>query len=271
MATGADLLSTSGLRGKTAIITGSTSGIGLGMAEAFAAVGCNIALSGFGEASFIADLVARLTLVHGAKITHTQADLSKPADVRDYVEKTIADMGSVDILINNVGMQHVAAVDEFPDDKWEAIININLNSAFHATKAALPGMKQRNWGRIINIASAHGVVASAFKSAYVASKHGLVGFTKSAALELAETGITVNAICPGYVNTPLVQGQVKDQAKVHNMTEDEVIRHVILAAQPSKRFIEPAELAGFALFLCTQAAASITGAVLCEDGGWTSR
>jgi 3-hydroxybutyrate dehydrogenase len=271
MSNGLDLLSTASLKGKTALVTGSTSGIGLAMAEAFAAAGCHIALSGFGEAQMITDLVKRLSGLHGAKVTHTAADLAKPAEVRAYVEAAIADMGSVDILVNNVGMQHVAAVDVFPDDKWEAIIDINLNSAFYATKAALPGMKARNWGRVINIASAHGMVASPFKSAYVASKHGLVGFTKSLALELAETGITANAICPGYVNTPLVQGQVKDQAKVHNMSEDQVIRDVILAVQPSKRFVEPAELAGFALFLCTGAAASITGAVLAEDGGWTTR
>jgi 3-hydroxybutyrate dehydrogenase len=270
MTTGLDLLSTSKLRGKTAIVTGSTSGIGMAMAEAFAAAGCNVALSGFGEAAFIADLVTRLSS-HGGKISHTHADLSQPAEVRTYIEKTIAALGSVDILVNNVGMQHVAPVEDFPDDKWEAIVDINLNSAFYATKAVLPGMKARNWGRIINIASAHGLVASPFKSAYVASKHGLVGFTKSAALEVAETGITINAICPGYVNTPLVQGQVKDQAKVHNMTDEQVIRSVILAAQPSKRFVEPAQLAGFALFLCTDAAASITGAALTEDGGWTSR
>jgi 3-hydroxybutyrate dehydrogenase len=270
MATGLDLLSTAPLHGKTAIVTGSTSGIGLAMAEAFAAAGCNVALSGFGEAATIADLVKRLSS-GGSKITHSRADLSKPAEARGYIEQAIADHGSADILVNNVGMQHVAAVDAFPDDKWEAIIDINLNSAFHITKAALPSMKAQNWGRVINIASAHGMVASPFKSAYVASKHGLVGFTKSLALELAETGITANAICPGYVNTPLVQGQVKDQAKVHNMSDAQVIRDVILAVQPSKRFVEPAELAGFALFLCTRAAASITGAVLAEDGGWTSR
>jgi 3-hydroxybutyrate dehydrogenase len=267
MATGLELLSTAGLRGKTAIVTGSTSGIGLAMAEAFAAAGCNVALSGFGEPAAIADLTARLA-AGGGKITHTGADLGKPAEVRGYIEKAIADHGSADILVNNVGMQHVAAVDNFPDDKWEAIVDINLNAAFYATKAALPDMKARNWGRVINIASAHGIVASPFKSAYVASKHGLVGFTKSLALELAETGITANAICPGYVNTPLVQGQVKDQA---SMSEEQVIRDVILAVQPSKRFVEPAELAGFALFLCTRAAASITGATLSEDGGWTTR
>jgi 3-hydroxybutyrate dehydrogenase len=271
MTTGLETLSTTHIRGKTAVVTGSTSGIGLAIAEIFASCGCNVALSGFGEAEMITGLIKRLGDLAGAKITHTAADLSKSAETKAYVEKAIADHGAVDILVNNVGMQHVAAVDAFPDDKWEAIIDINLNSAFYATKAALPGMKARNWGRIINIASAHGMVASPFKSAYVASKHGLVGFTKSLALEVVETGITANAICPGYVNTPLVQGQVKDQAKAHGMSEDQVIRDIILAAQPNKRFVEPGELAGFALFLCLPAANSITGAVLAEDGGWTSR
>jgi 3-hydroxybutyrate dehydrogenase len=271
MKTGLDLLSTTHLRGKTAIITGSTSGIGLAIAEAFAATGCNIALSGFGESDFISDLVKRLSASSGGKTTHTCADLHDPAALRGYIEAAMADLGGADILINNVGMQYVAAVEDFPDDKWDMIIDINLSAAFHASKAVLPGMKARNWGRIINIASAHGLVASPFKSAYVASKHGLVGLTKACALEVAETGITVNAICPGYVNTPLVQGQVKDQAKVHNMTDEQVIRDIILAAQPNKRFIEPAQLAGVALFLCTEAAGSITGAALSQDGGWTSR
>ncbi len=220
MKTGLDLLSTAHLRGKTAIISGSTSGIGLALAEAFASAGCNLALSGFGEPEFIAELVSRLSASSGGKTTHTTADLRDPATVRDYIETAIIDHGGVDILINKVGMQHVAALDEFPDDKWDMIIDLNLSAPFYASKAVLPGMKARNWGRIINIASAHGLVASPFKSAYVASKHGLVGLTKASALEVAETGITVNAICPGYVNTPLVQDQVKDQAKAHNMTEE---------------------------------------------------
>jgi 3-hydroxybutyrate dehydrogenase len=267
---GLNLLSTTHLEGKTALITGSTSGIGLAVAEALAATGCNIALSGFGAPDVIAGLIIQLSS-RGGKITHISADLSQPAEVRRYVETAITDHGSADILVNNVGMQHVAPVEAFPDDVWDKIIDTNLNAAFHTTKAVLPGMKARNWGRIINIASAHGLVASPFKSAYVTSKHGMMGLTKTTALEVAETGITVNAICPGYVNTPLVQGQVQDQAKVHGMSEAQVIREVILAAQPNKRFIEPAELAALAVFLCTQAAASITGAALPVDGGWTSR
>ena len=270
MPNGLDLLATSALKGKTALITGSTSGIGLGIAEAFAAAGCNVALSGFGKPEEIAALVARLS-ASGTGAAHFAADLSQPAEIAGYVSGAAARFGSVDILVNNVGMQHVAAVDEFPDDQWDKIIALNLSSAFHTTKQSVPLMKKAGWGRIINIASAHGLVASPFKSAYVASKHGLVGFTKAVALELAESPITCNAICPGYVNTPLVQGQVKDQAKVHNMSEDQVIRDVILAVQPSKRFVETEELAGFALFLCLPAANSITGAILAEDGGWTSR
>jgi 3-hydroxybutyrate dehydrogenase len=267
---GLNLLSMTHLGGKTALVTGSTSGIGLAVAQALAAAGCNIALSGFGAPNIISALIAELG-GSGGKITHTAADLSQPAEVRRYVETAITDHGSADILVNNVGMQHVAPVEAFPDDMWDKIIDTNLNAAFHATKAVLPGMKASNWGRIINIASAHGLVASPFKSAYVTSKHGLMGLTKTTALEVAETGITVNAICPGYVNTPLVQGQVQDQAKVHGMSEAQVIREVILAAQPNKRFIEPAELAALVLFLCTQAATSITGAALPMDGGWTSR
>jgi 3-hydroxybutyrate dehydrogenase len=267
---GLNLLSIAHLRGKTALITGSTSGIGLAVAETLAAAGCNIALSGFGAPDIIAGLITQLGS-SGVKITHLAADLSQPSEVRHYVETALANHGSADILVNNVGMQHVAPVETFPDDMWDKIIDTNLNAAFHTTKAVLPGMKARNWGRIINIASAHGLVASPYKSAYISSKHALLGFTKTIALEVAETGITVNAICPGYVNTPLVQGQVRDQAKVHDMSEAQVIRDVILAAQPNKRFIEPTELAALALFLCTSAATSITGAALPVDGGWTSR
>jgi 3-hydroxybutyrate dehydrogenase len=264
-------LSTAALRGKTALITGSTSGIGLAIAQGFAAAGCRIALSGFGEPGLIAGICTQLQSLSGTDARHFAADLANPDEIRAYVADAAQQLGGVDILINNVGMQHVAPVDEFPDDKWERIIALNLSSAFHATKAAVPHMKATGWGRLINIASAHGLVASPFKSAYVASKHGLVGFTKAVALELAETAITCNAICPGYVNTPLVQGQVADQAKVHGLSEAQVIRDVILAVQPTKRFIEPAELAGFALFLCTPAASSITGAILPQEGGWTSR
>lgn len=268
--TGLELLSLADLRGKSAVITGSTSGIGLAIAEALAAAGCNIGLSGFGDAAVIANLITRLGGLAGAKVIHTMADLSKPAEIKAYIEAAEKDLGGVDILVNNVGMQHVAPVDSFPEDQWEKIIALNLSSAFYTTRAALPIMKARNWGRIINIASAHGIVASPFKSAYVASKHGLVGFTKAVALEVAETPITVNALCPGYVNTPLVQGQIKDQAKARNIPESQVIRDVILGSQPNKRFIEAEELAAFVLFLCSAASSSITGAVLAEDGGWTA-
>ncbi|MGK2284542.1 3-hydroxybutyrate dehydrogenase [Pedomonas sp. V897] len=271
MTSASRLLSPESLRGKTAAVTGSTSGIGLAVAEALASAGCNVALSGLGDPAANEALRARLEADHGVKVTLNSGDLSKPAEVRAYIEDAIAAFGAVDILVNNAGVQHVSAVEDFPDDRWELILALNLSAAFYATKAALPGMKARGWGRIINIASAHGLVASPFKSAYVAAKHGLIGFTRTVALECAETGITCTAICPGYVNTPLVQGQIRDQAVAHNMSEDRVVREVILAAQPSKRFVEPAEIAATVLFLCSPAGASITGVPLSLDGGWTAR
>lgn len=266
-----DLMNPDTLKDRSAAITGSTSGIGLAIAEGLASAGCNVALNGFGDPTKMEQLRADLAARTGVKVTYSPADLSVASAVKDFVRRAETELGAVDILINNVGMQHVAPVDEFPDEQWEKIITLNLSAAFYTTKAALPGMKSRGWGRIINIASAHGLVASPFKSAYVASKHGLVGFTKSVALEVAQIGITCNAICPGYVDTPLVRGQVTDQARVNNMSEDQVIQDIILAAQPSKRFVAPAELAALTLFLCSPAGRSVTGAALQIDGGWTAR
>jgi 3-hydroxybutyrate dehydrogenase len=259
------------LKNKTALITGSTSGIGLGMARAFAQAGVNVMLNGLGDAAAIEKLRADMAAETGAKVQFHGADLTKPAEVTALIRETESVFGSVDILVNNAGIQHVAPVDEFPPEKWAAIQDIVLNASFHAIRATLPGMKRRNWGRILNLVSAHGLVASPFKSAYVAAKHGLVGLTKSVALEVAETGITCNALCPGYVLTPLVENQIEAQARAHNLPRDRVIREVILAAQPTKRFVDIEEIAALALFLCTDSARSITGAALPIDGGWTAR
>ncbi len=259
------------LRGRTAIVTGSTSGIGLGIARAFAAAGANLVLNGLGNMREIEKLRQSMAEEFGIEVLYSPADMRKGREVESMVREIEEETGSVDILVNNAGIQHVAAVEDFPPEKWDDIIAINLSSVFHAVHAAMPGMKARGFGRIINIASAHGLVASPFKSAYVAAKHGVVGFTKSVALEVAELDITVNAICPGYVRTPLVEGQIADQAKIHNLPRDEVIRDVILAAQPSKRFVEVDEIAGLALFLCSEYGRSITGAALSIDGGWTAR
>ncbi len=258
------------LKGKTAVITGSTSGIGLGIALAFAAAGANVMLNGFGDPDAIAALGNELS-AGGVAVRHHGADMTRPAEVTALIRETEAALGAVDILVNNAGLQHVAPVDEFPPEKWREIQDVVLNASFHATQAALPGMKRRGWGRIINLVSAHGLVASPFKSAYVAAKHGLVGLTKTVALEAAESGITCNAICPGYVLTPLVENQIEAQAKAHNLPRDRVIREVILAAQPTKRFVTIEEVAALALFLCGDGARSITGAALPIDGGWTAR
>lgn len=259
------------LKNKSAVVTGSTSGIGLAIARALAQAGANVMLNGFGEPAAIAKLCTDLAAETGVQVRHHGADMSKGTEVAQLISETEQAFGSVDILVNNAGIQFVAPVDEFPDEKWTAIQNIVLNSSYHSIKAALPGMKQRNWGRIINLASAHGLVASPFKSAYVAAKHGQVGLTKTVALEVAETGITCNAICPGYVRTPLVEAQVENQAKVHGLSRERVIREVILAAQPNKRFIEVDEIAALVIFLCGDLAKSITGTAIAIDGGWTAR
>jgi len=258
------------LKGKTALVTGSTSGIGLGIATRLAGEGANIVLNGFGEAGEIEALRAKLAAQHKVTVLYDGADMLKPETIAAMLRKAIERFGAVDVLVNNAGIQHVAPVDEFPVDKWDAIIAINLSSAFHATRAALPAMKKRRWGRIVNIASAHALVASPFKSAYVAAKHGIAGFTKTVALEVAQQGITANAICPGYVRTPLVEKQIPDQAKARGISEEQVVRDVILAAQPTKQFVKVEEVADLAAYLCTDSAASITGAILSIDGGWTA-
>jgi 3-hydroxybutyrate dehydrogenase len=258
------------LRGKVAIVTGSTSGIGLGIAEALAGAGAGIVLNGFGDTGEIERTRSDLAAKHNVRVTYSGADMSKPAAIAAMVADAIKAHGQVDIVVNNAGIQYVAPIEEFPEAKWDAILAINLSSAFHATKAALPGMKARKWGRIINVASAHGLVASAFKSAYVAAKHGVVGLTKVTAMETAEDGITCNAICPGYVWTPLVQKQIPEQAKAHGMSEEEVIKKVLLVNQPNKRFATVEEMGALAVFLCSPGAASITGTALPVDGGWTA-
>jgi 3-hydroxybutyrate dehydrogenase len=259
------------LKGKAALVTGSTSGIGLGIARALACAGANVVLNGFGNSDEIERLRADLASQSGVRVEYSDADVSKPNQITAMVREAESRFDALDILVNNAGIQFVSPVDEFPGEKWEQIVAINLSSNFYTIKAALPGMRRRNWGRIINIASAHGLVASPFKAAYVAAKHGVIGLTKTVALEVAETAITCNAICPGYVRTPLVEGQIADQAKAHGMPEEQVIREVILAAQPNKRFIEVEELGELVLFLCSPAAAPITGVALPVDGGWTAR
>ncbi len=259
------------LKGKSVIITGSTSGIGAGLAAAFAAAGCNVMLNGFGDTQAIEKLRFSLENKYDIRVLYSPADMTRPDQITDMVKSAQELFGQVDILVNNAGIQYVAPIDEFPPEKWDAIIAINLSSAFHAIRAALPGMKKRKWGRVINIASAHGLVASPFKSAYVAAKHGIIGMTKTVALEVAEQGITCNAICPGYVKTPLVEGQIADQAKARNLTEEEVVKNVILAAQPTKQFVTVDQINALALFLAGDNGASVNGASLSIDGGWTAQ
>ena len=259
------------LKSLSAIITGSTSGIGLGIADGLAAAGANVMLNGFGDAGAIENERAGLETRHGIKALYNGADMTKPDQIHALVGAAAEAFGKVDIIINNAGIQHVAPVEEFPDEKWDAIIAINLTSAFHMTKAAFGGMKARKFGRIINIASAHALVASPFKSAYVTAKHGLLGFTKTIALEGAEFGVTCNAICPGYVKTPLVEKQIPDTAKARGMTEEEVIQKIILEAQPTKKFVTVEDVAALAVFLAGPNAGSITGAALQIDGGWVAK
>jgi 3-hydroxybutyrate dehydrogenase len=258
------------LQGKTALITGSTSGIGLGIAKRFAADGANIVLNGFGDAKEIEALRAQLEGEHKVSVLYDAADMTRPASIESMMTRAIDAFGAVDVLVNNAGIQHVAPIDEFPLDKWDAIIAINLSSSFHTIRFALPRMKARKWGRIINIASAHALVASPFKSAYVAAKHGIAGLTKTVALEVAELGITANAICPGYVLTPLVEKQIPDTARTRGITEEEVVKNVLLAAQPTKQFVTIEQVASLAAYLASDDAASINGALLPMDGGWTA-
>jgi 3-hydroxybutyrate dehydrogenase len=258
------------LNGKTAIVTGSTSGIGLGIAEALAQAGANIVLNGFGDTMEIERTRCDLARRTGARIVYSPADMGKSGAIENMIRQTVDTFGAVDILVNNAGIQHVAPVEAFPPEKWDAILAINLSSAFHATRLAVPGMRKKGWGRIINVASAHALVGSPYKSAYVAAKHGVYGLTKVVALETAEDGITCNAICPGYVRTPLVEKQIDDQAQAHGIAREKVISDILLKQQPNKKFVEVAELAALAVFLCSDQAGSLTGVALPMDGGWTA-
>ena len=258
-------------KGKTALVTGSTSGIGLGIAVVLARQGANIVLNGFGDTEPARSQVAEAGRVHGIRLGFHGADMSKPAEIEALMAHAEAEFGGVDILVNNAGIQHVAPVEDFPVVRWDAVIAINLSSAFHTTRLAMPGMRQKNWGRIINIASAHGLVASPQKSAYVAAKHGLVGFTKSIALETATTGITVNAICPGWVLTPLVQKQIDDRSRREGITVAQAERDLLGEKQPSLQFTTPEQLGELTVFLCSAAAANVRGQAWAVDGGWTAQ
>ncbi|WP_306004970.1 3-hydroxybutyrate dehydrogenase [Aquicoccus porphyridii] len=254
------------LAGKTAVITGSNSGIGLGIARELARTGADVILNSFTDSDEDHQIARDLAAEFGVSARYVSADMSKPDQCRALIEKA----GGCDILVNNAGIQHVAPIDEFPTEKWDAIIAINLSSAFHTTAAALPGMRKAGWGRVVNIASAHGLTASPYKSAYIAAKHGVVGLSKTTALETAGQGITCNAICPGYVLTPLVEAQIPDQMKAHDMDRDTVVREVMLARQPSKEFATVEQLGGTTVFLCSSAADQITGTTISVDGGWTA-
>jgi 3-hydroxybutyrate dehydrogenase len=259
------------LKGKTALITGSTSGIGLACAKALAGEGANVMLNGFGDAGEIEGIRAGLEAASGAKASYSNADLTKPDQIEALMAQAESELGTVDILLNNAGMQHVAPIDQFPVDRWDLMLALNLSAAFHTIRLALPAMKAKGWGRIINTASAHSLVASPNKAPYVAAKHGIAGLTKGVALETAQTGVTVNCISPGYVWTPLVENQIPDTMKARNLTRDQVMNDVLLAAQPTKKFVTVDQVAAFALFLCRNEAAAITGANLSMDGGWTAQ
>ena len=259
------------LTGKNAIVTGSTSGIGLAIARTLAGQGCNIMLNGMGEKSVIDGLVAEFPKAYGVKTIYSGADMSKPAEIKQMVIDCNAKLGSVDILINNAGIQFTAPIEEFPEEKWDAIIAINLSASFHCTKAAIPLMRKQNFGRIINIASVHGLVASTNKSAYVAAKHGIVGLTKVVALENAETNITVNAICPAWVHTPLVQKQIEDKAQAQGISIEEATAKLLGEKQPNKRFIKPENIGAMIAFLCGENGDSMTGEIITMDGGWTAQ
>ena len=258
------------LAAKVSLVTGSTSGIGLGIAEALAAAGSDVVLNGFGAASDVEAARRRIAADCGVKVSYSAADMSRPEAIEEMIATAVADHGRLDILVNNAGIQHVAPLDQFPVAKWDAILAVNLTAAFHTMRLALPAMRRHGFGRIINIASAHGLVASPFKAAYVAAKHAIVGLTTVAALETAEEGITCNAICPGYVQTPLVEAQIDGQAKAHGISREQVIRDVLLAQQPNKRFVSVEEIGALTVFLAGEAAASITGIALPVDGGWTA-
>jgi 3-hydroxybutyrate dehydrogenase len=258
------------LKGKNALVTGSTSGIGLGIAKALARQGANIVVNGFGEPAAVAAVEKELQAL-GVKTFYHAADMSKPMQIEDLMRKSAQALGRVDVLVNNAGIQHVSPIEDFPIEKWDAIIAINLTSAFHTTRLALPAMKAAGWGRIINIASAHGLVASAQKSAYVASKHGIVGLTKAVALETATTGVTCNAICPGWVLTPLVQKQIDDRAARDKCSQDQAKRELLGEKQPSGEFVTPEQLGELAVFLCSDAAAQIRGVAWNVDGGWVAQ
>ena len=261
---------TRGLEGRVAIVTGSTSGIGLAIASELANQGAAVVINGLGDRAEILARCHDMSTLHDVAVEYDDADMSDGRAIAAMVERAASTLGAVDMLVNNAGIQHVAPVDSFPPEKWDAIIAINLSAVFHAVRAALPGMRQAGWGRIVNIASAHGLIGSPFKSAYVAAKHGVVGLTKVVALETAEQGITCNAVCPGYVWTPLVEKQIAAQAAAHGLSNDEVIHKVLLAEQPNKRFATVEEMAGIVAFLCGRFSGSITGTTIAADGGWTA-
>jgi len=259
------------LNGKVALVTGSTSGIGLGIAQALARQGADLMLNGFGDPAAIDALATRLSSEHGVRVVHSGADMSRPSEVTEMVASCVAQLGGVDVLVNNAGIQHTAPVTEFPPEKWEQILSINLSSAFYAIRAALPHMQRRGWGRIVNIASTHGLVASTHKAAYVAAKHGLIGLTKVVALETATSAITCNAICPGWVLTPLVQRQIDDLAAREGLAADAAKQRLLSEKQPSLEFATPEQIGDVAAFLCSSAAQQMRGAAIAVDGGWTAQ